>query len=84
MFGELIRMTTRKIQTTVQAGGRIEIVSPDLPVGEAVEVTIRSANGKSRQRCALDILAEAPGHRLFKTAEEVDTYIGEERDSWGH
>ena len=77
-------MTTRKIQTTVQAGGRIEIVSPDLPVGEAVEVTIRSANGKSHQRCALDILAEAPGHRMFKTAEEVDTYIREERDSWGH
>lgn len=29
-------------------------------------------------------LAEAgyPGGRLFKTAEEVDAYIREERDSW--
>jgi len=75
-------MTTRKIQTTVLAGGRIEIVSPDLPVGEAVEVIIRSTNGKRHKRCALDILGEAPGHRMFKTAEEVDAYIRDERGSW--
>ena len=75
-------MTTRTIQATVQAGGRIEIVAPDLPVGEAVEVIIRSSNGRRTNRCALDILAEAPGHRLFKTAAEVDAYIRKERESW--
>ena len=75
-------MTTRTIQTTVQAGGRIEIVAPDLPVGEAVEVIIRSSNGRRPKRCALDILAEAPGHRLFKTAAEVNAHIREERESW--
>jgi hypothetical protein len=74
-------MTTRTIQTTVQAGGRIEIVAPDLTVGEAVEVVIRSTNGKQQKRSALDILAEAPGHRMFKTAAEVDAYIREERSS---
>jgi predicted GTPase len=34
------------------------------------------------KRSALDILAEAPGHRLFKTAEEVDAFLAEERSSW--
>jgi len=35
------------------------------------------------KRRAADIIAEAQGHRQFKTAEEVDAYIREERDSWG-
>lgn len=29
-----------------------------------------------------EIIKELPGHLMFKTAEEVDTYIREERDSW--
>jgi len=33
-------------------------------------------------RPAIDILRELEGHRLFKTAEEVNQYIREERDSW--
>ncbi len=74
--------TALKIMTTVQSGGRIEVVAPDLPVGEAVEVTIRTGTPGRRKRSALEILAEAPGHRAFKTAQEVDAYIREERDSW--
>ena len=31
---------------------------------------------------AVDILDEAPGHLLFKSAEEVDSYLREERASW--
>lgn len=34
------------------------------------------------KRPAADILDEFPGHLLFTTAEEVDAYIREERDSW--
>jgi hypothetical protein len=30
----------------------------------------------------IDIVEHLPGHRLFKTAEEVDAYINEERASW--
>ena len=33
-------------------------------------------------RSAVDILAEAPGQLLFKSAKEVDDYIKEERASW--
>lgn len=77
-------METARIKTTVQAGGRIEVIVPDLKAGESVEVTVCTGSPEGRKRSALDILAESPGHRLFKTAEEVDAYIREERDSWEH
>jgi hypothetical protein len=38
--------------------------------------------GLAKKRRAAEILAELPGHRIFKTADEVDAYIREERDSW--
>lgn len=71
-----------KIHTTVLPGGRIEVHTPDLPVGQAVEVAIRIADEHTARRSATDILAEAPGHRLFKTADDVDAYIRAERDAW--
>ncbi len=75
-------LTATKLRTTVKVGGRIDVSSPDLSVGETVEVIILSSNGQRRRRSAREILAAAPGHRLFKTAEEVDAYIREERESW--
>lgn len=82
-------------QVTVQPGGRVELVCPDLKAGEVVDVVVsagfesdRSSVGQTgversrRRRSVLDILNEAPGHLLFKTAQEVDEYIREERDSW--
>ena len=71
------------IRTTVLPGGRIEIVDKGLPVGESVDVDVVVRYDKAApRRSVVDILAEAPGHRLFKTAKEVDDYIREERASW--
>ena len=69
------------VRTTVQPGGKIEIVDQDLPVGEDVEVFVRRCTPSVR-RSVVDILAEAPGQRLFKTGKDVDDYIKEERASW--
>ena len=69
------------LKTTVLPGGKIEIVNEALPVGESVEVVVSRAP-ESAGRSAVDILAEAPGHLLFRTAEEVADYLEEERDSW--
>jgi len=75
----------RRISTTVQADGRIEVRAPDLPLGQPVEIIIRLTNGQAgRHRSILDILAECPGGLRFKTPEDVDTYIRDERDSWEH
>lgn len=73
----------RRINTTVQAGGRIEVRAPDLPIGQPVEVIIRLANGQPNgRRSVVDILAECPGGLIFKRPEDVDAYVREERDSW--
>ena len=69
------------ITTTVLPGGRIEIVDKKLPVGESVNVVVLRFN-RAEQRSSLDILKEAPGQRLFKTAEEVESYLKNERTSW--
>ena len=69
------------ITTTVLPGGRIEIVDMKLPVGESVNIVVLRST-RAEQRSALDILKEAPGQRLFKTAEEVESYLKNERTSW--
>lgn len=72
----------RTMTTTVQSGGLIEVRAPDLPEGQRVEVTIRPTLQQSVQRSILAILSECPGGLLFKSAEDVDAYIREERESW--
>ena len=69
------------IRTTVQPGGRVEVASPELEAGQSVDVVVTRSSPTER-RSVVDILAEAPGHRLFKTGKEVDDYIKEERASW--
>ncbi len=72
---------TLHLKTTVLPGGRIEIVDQDLSEGETVDVVVTPSAAAAR-RSAVDILAEGPGQRLFKTAEDVDSYIQAERESW--
>ena len=70
------------VRTTVLPGGKIEIVDQELPVGESVDVVV-SQSPVSERRSAVDILAEAPGHLVFKTAEDVAVYLAEEKEAWG-
>ena len=75
-------MATIHQRVTVQPGGRVAFDCPELEAGETVEVTVSRPVSGTR-RSAIDILAEAPGGRLFRTASEVDHYIRDERMSWG-
>lgn len=71
------------ITTRILPGGKIEVASPQLQAGEPVDVFI--VRGRTRapaRRSIVGILAEAPGHRLFANAEQVDAYLQEEHDSW--
>ena len=71
------------LKTTVLPGGKIEIVDQELPAGESVEVIILlSVSPSSVRRSAVDILAEAPGQHLFKTAADVEAYLQHEREAW--
>jgi hypothetical protein len=46
-----------------------------------VSVSAKSSLSPSR-RSAIDLLDELPGQRLFKTPEEADQYLQEERSAW--
>ena len=70
------------LQTTVLPGGKILIVDQDLADGETVDILV-TASSPAPRRSAVDILAEAPGHRLFGTAQDVTDHLESERDSWG-
>ncbi len=70
------------LKTMVLPGGRIEVTNVGLPSGVPVDLLVLPQIPSDRRRSALDVLAEAPGRRLFKTAEEVDRYVRRERDSW--
>ena len=72
----------KRIRTTVQPGGKIEIEAPDLPVGSAVEVLVIPTPASIPRRPLREILARAKGHQSFRSAAEVDAYLQAERDSW--
>lgn len=71
------------ISTEVLPGNKIEIFDPELQVGDAVEVFVIIKKDSSRtHRSAIDLLDELPSQRLFKTPEEADQYLQEERSAW--
>jgi len=75
--------TALRFKTTVLTDGKVEIMDPQLLAGEDVEILILLPAARTQKsRSALDIIEDAPGQRLFKTAEEVDTYLLKERQAW--
>jgi hypothetical protein len=75
--------TEVRVKTIILPGGKIEISTPELIPGKhaTVVVTIED-NEPAQQPHVIDILTALPGHQLFQSAEEVDAYMHEERDSW--
>lgn len=59
----------------------MHIVSPELRVGETVEVIVLEEEWRDRPSIR-EILGGYEGGRLFKTADEVDEYLRTERESW--
>ena len=80
---EIAMATEVRVETIVLPGGKIEISTPELIPGKhaTVVVTIED-NEPTQQPHVIDILTALPGHQLFQSAEEVDAYMHEERNSW--
>lgn len=70
------------METTVLPGGRIEIVDPRMPDGAPATVLVTLAEG-APGRSFRENVAGYPGHRLSSSADDVEAYLREERDSWG-
>jgi hypothetical protein len=73
-----------RLETTILPGHRIEITSPELPEGARVEVIVVLPEQPQRPRMSMLEFLETlpPGPLLFKTPEEANRYLQEERDSW--
>jgi hypothetical protein len=73
-----------RVKTTVLPGHRVEVVSPELREGAAVEVVIQAQETELPPRPTIpEILASLPiAPRVFDSPEDVDRFLKEERDSW--
>lgn len=69
-------------RAVVGPDGTIEIRAPELAPGQEVEITVEVQATPEPRRHVREIIKDLPGHLEFQTAEEVDAYIREERDSW--
>jgi hypothetical protein len=76
--------TTLRMETTILPGHRLEVSDPKLPEGVKVEViVVLPEKAAPARRSMLEFLATLPpGPLLFKTPEDANRYIQEERDSW--
>jgi hypothetical protein len=72
--------TILKTQVTVQEDGRIEIESSEFREGESVVVTVVPIETETTEAKLTDMWGSGTG--LFKSAEEIDAFIREERESW--
>ncbi len=76
--------TTLRMETTVLPGHRVEVSNPELPEGAKVQVIVVLPEKPERQFASvLDFLDSLPpGPRAFKTWEEYEQHLRQERDSW--
>jgi hypothetical protein len=76
--------TTLRMETIVLPGHRLEVTSPELPEGAKVEViVVLPQRPEPKFRSALEFLESLPpGPRAFKTWEEYEQHLREEKDSW--
>jgi hypothetical protein len=76
--------TTWRMETTVLPGNRIEVRAPELPEGARVDVTVvLPAQAAQKFGSALEFLESLPsGPRAFKTWEDYERHLEEERNSW--
>jgi DNA-binding MarR family transcriptional regulator len=63
--------------------GKIEVDAHEMAPSQRVTVTIQPEEAPVRNLHMLDLIEQSPGQRLFKTAEEVDAYIRQERNVTG-
>jgi hypothetical protein len=76
--------TAIRLETTILPGHRLEVTAPELPEGAKVEViVVLPEETKTRRLSMLEYLKSLPpGPRAFKTWEEYEQHLREEKDAW--
>lgn len=78
--------TALRLETTILPGHRLEVSAPELPEGVKVEVIV-VLPGKPEPKFGsalefLESLPTGPSPRAFKTWEEYEQHLQEEKDAW--
>lgn len=74
--------TTIRVQTTVLPGGRVEIASAELLVGQPVEVTITVPTPAVKIGIYDFLQSLPPSSRSAEEWEQFEREFQEERNSW--
>ncbi len=73
-----VHMTTK-----VLPGNKIEIQVPEAAIGDTVDVfVILPEKTENKRRSVIEMLEAIRAKRPPKTAEQIDRYLQEERESW--
>ena len=72
-----------KVTTKVLPGNKIEVELPPGSENQEVEVIVVLPEASlAKPRNVLEIIEEARQHRIGMTAEQINSYLKEERESW--
>ena len=72
-----------RVSTRVLPGHRVEVTTPDLVEGQAVDVLIVPQPAPVPRQSMLDLIQSLPpGPRSAATWEEIEAQFQRERDSW--
>ncbi len=76
--------TALRMETTVLPGHRLEVTVPELPEGAKVEVIVVLHEQPKPHRLSMLEFVESlpPGPRAFKTWEEYEQHLREEKEAW--
>lgn len=67
-------------RVTIKPGGLLQVRRPDLPSGVEADVIIMIEQPGHASECLASFVGKGKG--CFKSVEDVDAFIRNERDSW--
>lgn len=71
------------IKTKVLPEHKIEVTMPELPIGAPVDLVVITAEKEPSQReSILDVIEKVRSRHPHRSAEEIDSNLREERNSW--
>ncbi|MFN6559857.1 MAG: hypothetical protein RMY28_008615 [Nostoc sp. ChiSLP01] len=72
-----------RITTKVLPGNKIEIKLPQAEIGDNVDVfVILPEKPASKRASVLELIEQARSKYAFRTTEDIDRQLQQERDSW--
>jgi hypothetical protein len=72
----------KRITTTVLPGGRVEIQTPDLAVGQSVDIVVIPRSTLEQRKSFYSYLHSLPSRRTPAEWEQFEREFHAERDAW--